>query len=54
MHAVLTMLLASKSGVTAIEYALVAGIVGIAAVAVLRTIGTQVNTQIFSAVAGGL
>jgi Flp pilus assembly pilin Flp len=54
MLAVLTSLLENKSGVTAIEYALVAGLIGIAAVAIIRTIGATVSAQIFSVVAAGL
>ena len=54
MLAVLTSLLDNKSGVTVIEYALIAGLIGIVAVATIQTIGAQVNAQIFMVVFGGL
>lgn len=54
MLAVLKSLLENKSGVTAIEYALIAALIGIVATATIQTIGQQVNNQIFSVVASGL
>jgi Flp pilus assembly pilin Flp len=53
MLAVLTSLLENKSGVTAIEYAMIAGLVGIAAAALIRTIGQTVNAQVFSVITAG-
>jgi Flp pilus assembly pilin Flp len=54
MLVILMTLLKNNSGVTAIEYALIAGLIGIIAVATMQTIGATVYTQLFSVVAGGL
>jgi pilus assembly protein Flp/PilA len=47
------MLLANESGVTMIEYGLLAALVGVAAVAVLTTLGGDLQT-LFTTVAGDL
>lgn len=39
-----------ESGVTAIEYAMIAALIGVAAVAVLKTVGTNV-TGVFQKIA---
>jgi Flp pilus assembly pilin Flp len=54
MLTVLKSLLGNKSGVTVIEYALIAALIGIIATATIQTIGQKVNDQIFSVVANGL
>lgn len=52
MVAVLRTLLRNRSGVTAIEYALIAGLVAIVIVAAVETLGTSVS-GLFSSVIGG-
>ena len=46
-------LLLDEKGVTAIEYGLIAGLIAVAAVTVMGTIGTNLNT-VFSTVASNL
>jgi pilus assembly protein Flp/PilA len=50
---VLTSLLKDESGVTAIEYGLIAALIGVAAVASLTLMGTDISST-FSTVAGKL
>jgi pilus assembly protein Flp/PilA len=50
---VLTSLLKDESGVTAIEYSLIAALIGVAAVASLTLMGTDISST-FSTVAGKL
>jgi pilus assembly protein Flp/PilA len=49
----LSFLLEDESGVTVIEYALIAALIGVAAIASLTLIGTDLSTT-FSTVAGKL
>jgi pilus assembly protein Flp/PilA len=46
-------LLSNESAVTAIEYALIGGIIAIAAIAAMETIGGWLSSQ-FSAISSGL
>ncbi len=48
-----TALLRDQSGVTAIEYGLIAALIAVAAVTVMGTVGTNLSTT-FSTVAGDL
>jgi pilus assembly protein Flp/PilA len=50
---VLRALLRDQSGVTAIEYGLIAALIAVAAVTVMGTVGTNLSTT-FSTVAGDL
>ena len=50
---VLTLLLADESGVTAIEYSLIAALIAVAAIGSFSLIGTDLSTT-FSTVAGKL
>ena len=52
MKAVLR-LLASQSGATAIEYGLIAALIGVVIITGLTTLGTALNTN-FSTIAGNL
>jgi pilus assembly protein Flp/PilA len=53
MHALLAHLLADESGVTAVEYGLIAALIAIAAVAILGTVSTNL-TSVFSKVSARL
>ena len=53
MRAFFTKLLKDESGVTAIEYGLIAALIAVAAVAVMGNVGTNL-TATFSTVAGKL
>jgi pilus assembly protein Flp/PilA len=53
MFAVFSKLLKNESGVTAIEYGLIAALIAVAAVVVMGTVGTNL-TSTFSTVAGNL
>lgn len=46
-------LMKDENGATAIEYGLIAALISIAAIAVMTTVGTNLNTT-FSKVASGL
>ncbi len=46
-------MLRDQSGVTAIEYGLIAGLIAVAIIAVITTVGTDL-TNIFNDVSGGL
>ena len=46
-------LLKARSGVTAIEYGLIAGLIAVVIIAVVTTIGTDL-TNLFNDVSGGL
>jgi pilus assembly protein Flp/PilA len=48
---ILTLLLADESGVTAIEYSLIAALIAVAAIGSFTLIGTSLSTT-FSTVAG--
>ena len=50
MRALFADLLADESGVTAIEYGLIAALIAVAAVTILGTVGTNLTT-VFSKVA---
>ncbi len=52
MLAVLGALIKDKSAVTAIEYALIAGFVGIAAVVAIGSIGSTLSTIFYSVSTG--
>jgi pilus assembly protein Flp/PilA len=43
---------ADASGATAIEYAMLAGVIALVIIALLTSIGTRVNTMIVSAATG--
>ena len=43
-----------ESGVTAIEYALMAGLISIVIIGAVTTVGTTINVLFFNAVAGAL
>jgi pilus assembly protein Flp/PilA len=45
--------LADRSGVTAIEYGLIAGLIAVVIIAVITTVGTDL-TNLFNSVSGGL
>ncbi len=53
MHAFFTKLIRDESGVTAIEYGLIAALIAVAAVTVMGTVGTNLSTT-FSKVAASL
>ncbi|HEV2098172.1 MAG TPA: Flp family type IVb pilin [Stellaceae bacterium] len=53
MFAVFSKLLKNESGVTAIEYGLIAALIAVAAVTVMGTVGTNLSST-FSTVAGAL
>jgi pilus assembly protein Flp/PilA len=53
MHAFFTRLINDESGVTAIEYGLIAALIAVAAVTVMGTVGTNLSTT-FSKVAASL
>ncbi|HVH75915.1 MAG TPA: Flp family type IVb pilin [Stellaceae bacterium] len=53
MFAVLSKLLKNESGVTAIEYGLIAALIAVAAVTVMGTVGTNL-TSTFTTVANNL
>jgi pilus assembly protein Flp/PilA len=53
MHAFFTKLINDESGVTAIEYGLIAALIAVAAVTVMGTVGTNLSTT-FSKVAASL
>ena len=53
MGSLIKRFLADRSGATAIEYAMVAGIISMAIVAAVSAIGTKLNTK-YSAASAGL
>ena len=53
MHAFFTKLIKDESGVTAIEYGLIAALIAVAAVTVMTTVGTNLSST-FSRVAASL
>ena len=53
MHTFFTKLIKDESGVTAIEYGLIAALIAVAAVTVMTTVGTNLSTT-FSKVAASL
>jgi pilus assembly protein Flp/PilA len=53
MLSLVSRLLRDQSGVTAIEYALIASLIGVAAATILGTVGTNLSTT-FSTVATSL
>ena len=53
MHSFFTKLIKDESGVTAIEYGLIAALIAVAAVTVMGTVGTNLSTT-FSKVAASL
>jgi pilus assembly protein Flp/PilA len=53
MHAFFTRLIKDESGVTAIEYGLIAALIAVAAVTVMTTVGTNLSST-FSKVAASL
>ncbi len=53
MHAFFTKLIKDETGVTAIEYGLIAALIAVAAVTVMGTVGTNLSTT-FSKVAASL
>jgi pilus assembly protein Flp/PilA len=53
MHAFFTKLIRDESGVTAIEYGLIAALIAIAAIAAMTTLGTSLSNT-FSHVANTL
>ena len=53
MHAFFTKLIKDQSGVTAIEYGLIAALIAVAAVTIMGTVGTNLSTT-FSKVAAKL
>ncbi len=53
MRAFFTKLLKDESGVTAIEYGLIAALIAVAAVTIMGTVGTNLTTT-FSKVASSL
>ena len=53
MHAFFTKLIKDQSGVTAIEYGLIAALIAVAAVTVMGTVGTNLSST-FSKVAASL
>jgi pilus assembly protein Flp/PilA len=53
MHAFFTKLIKDQSGVTAIEYGLIAALIAVAAVTIMGTVGTNL-TSTFSKVAAQL
>jgi pilus assembly protein Flp/PilA len=53
MHAFFTRLINDESGVTAIEYGLIAALIAVAAVTVMGTVGTNLSST-FSRVAASL
>ena len=53
MRTVLSNLIRDESGVTAIEYALIAALIAVAAIAAFTLVGTQLSTT-FSTVASKL
>jgi pilus assembly protein Flp/PilA len=53
MHAFFTKLIKDESGVTAIEYGLIAALIAVAAVTVMTTVGTNLSST-FSKVAASL
>jgi len=53
MHAFFTRLIKDESGVTAIEYGLIAALIAVAAVTIMGTVGTNLSTT-FSKVAASL
>ena len=53
MHAFFAKLIKDESGVTAIEYGLIAALVAVAAVTVMTTVGTNLSST-FSKVAASL
>jgi pilus assembly protein Flp/PilA len=54
VNSLLARLVANESAVTAIEYALLGGLVSIVIVGAVTTIGTSLNVLFFTAVAGAL
>ena len=53
MRTVLSNLIRDESGVTAIEYALIAALIAVAAIAAFTLVGTNLST-VFSTIAGKL
>ena len=53
MRAIFTSLLKDQSGVTAIEYALIAALIAVAAIAAFTLVGTNLSTT-FSTIANKL
>ena len=53
MHAFFTKLIKDQSGVTAIEYGLIAALIAVAAVTVMGTVGTRLSNT-FGTVAASL
>ena len=53
MHTFFTKLIKDESGVTAIEYGLIAALIAVAAVTVMGTVGTNLSST-FSKVAASL
>jgi pilus assembly protein Flp/PilA len=53
MHAFFTKLIKDESGVTAIEYGLIAALIAVAAVTIMGTVGTNLSIT-FSKVAASL
>lgn len=53
MRTVLSNLIKNESGVTAIEYALIAALIAVAAIAAFTLVGTNLSTT-FNAIAGKL
>ena len=53
MHAFFAKLIKDESGVTAIEYGLIAALIAVAAVTVMTTVGTNLSST-FSRVAASL
>jgi pilus assembly protein Flp/PilA len=53
MHTFFTKLIKDESGVTAIEYGLIAALIAVAAVTVMTTVGTNLSST-FSKVAASL
>jgi len=53
MHAFFTKLIKDETGVTAIEYGLIAALIAVAAVTVMGTVGTNLSST-FSRVAASL
>jgi pilus assembly protein Flp/PilA len=53
MHAFFSKLLRDESGVTAIEYGLIAALIAVAAVTIMGTVGTNL-TSTFSKIAANL
>ena len=53
MRTILANLIRDESGVTAIEYALIAALIAVAAIAAFQLVGTNLSTT-FSTIAGKL